>query len=162
MNCNAFVQLMYYHKIITVTSLWVQWHLKSPASGLFTQPFIQAQIKENIKLRVTGLCAGNSPWPVNSPHKGPVTQKMFPFDDVIMVCIHIYIDTFSRSTFVMVYFDSNGLHKTYILHIAHKGILLCKYHEVNIYIIMCNKIINNSSFISSVIKYFQDIYCDSK
>ena len=23
-------------------------------------------------------------WPVNSPHKGPLTQKMFPFDDVIM------------------------------------------------------------------------------
>ena len=23
-------------------------------------------------------------WPVNSPHKGPVTQKKFPFDDVIM------------------------------------------------------------------------------
>ena len=23
--------------------------------------------------------------PVNSPHKGPVTRKMFPFDDVIMV-----------------------------------------------------------------------------
>ena len=23
-------------------------------------------------------------WPVNSPHKGPVTHKMFPFDDVIM------------------------------------------------------------------------------
>ena len=26
--------------------------------------------------------------PVNSPHKGPVTRKMFPFDDVIMYCIH--------------------------------------------------------------------------
>ena len=24
-------------------------------------------------------------WLVNSPHKGPVTQKMFPFDDVIVV-----------------------------------------------------------------------------
>ena len=24
-------------------------------------------------------------WPVNSPHKWPVTLKMFPFDDVIMV-----------------------------------------------------------------------------
>ena len=24
-------------------------------------------------------------WPVNSPHKGPVTRTMFPFDDVIMV-----------------------------------------------------------------------------
>ena len=23
-------------------------------------------------------------WPVNSPHNGPVTRKMFPFDDVIM------------------------------------------------------------------------------
>ena len=28
-------------------------------------------------------------WPVNSPHKGPVTQKMFPFDDVIM---HVPVD----------------------------------------------------------------------
>ena len=26
-------------------------------------------------------------WPVNSPHKGPVTRKMFPFDDVIMSAI---------------------------------------------------------------------------
>ena len=33
--------------------------------------------------RVTGLCEENSP--VNSPHKGPVTRKMFPFYDVIML-----------------------------------------------------------------------------
>ena len=26
-------------------------------------------------------------WPVNSPHKGPVTRKMFPFDDVIMTLL---------------------------------------------------------------------------
>ena len=38
--------------------------------------------KKTSKLRVTGLCEGNSP--VNSPHKGPVTRKMFRFDDVIM------------------------------------------------------------------------------
>ena len=36
------------------------------------------------KLRVTGLCAGNSPGPVNSPHKGPVTRKMVTVDDPIM------------------------------------------------------------------------------
>ena len=58
--------------VITVTSQWTWWHLKSPASRLFTQVLIQAQIKENIR------------WPVNSPHKGPVMWKMFPFDDVIM------------------------------------------------------------------------------
>ena len=41
--------------------------------------------KKTTKLRVTGLCAGNSPGPVNSPHKWRVTRKMFPFDDVIML-----------------------------------------------------------------------------
>ena len=40
--------------------------------------------KKTSKLRVTGLCVGIHRWPVNSPHKGPVTRKMFPFDDVIM------------------------------------------------------------------------------
>ena len=40
--------------------------------------------KRTSKLHVTGFCVGNSPGPVNSPHKGPVTRKMFPFDDVIM------------------------------------------------------------------------------
>ena len=38
--------------------------------------------KKTPKLRVTGLCVGNSP--VNSPHKGLVTRKTCPFDDVIM------------------------------------------------------------------------------
>ena len=44
--------------------------------------------KKTSKLCVTGLCVGNSPGPVNSPHKGPVTRKMFPFNDVIMVTDH--------------------------------------------------------------------------
>ena len=41
--------------------------------------------KKTSKLRITGLCAGNSPGPVNSLHKWPVIRKMFPFDDVIMI-----------------------------------------------------------------------------
>ena len=28
-------------------------------------------------------------WPVNSPHKGPVTREMFPFDDVIMFTVSV-------------------------------------------------------------------------
>ena len=28
---------------------------------------------------------GNHRWPMNSPHKWPVTRKRFPFDDVIMI-----------------------------------------------------------------------------
>ena len=38
---------------ITVTSQWTQWRFTSPASRLCTLPFIQAQIKENIKAPVT-------------------------------------------------------------------------------------------------------------
>ena len=34
---------------ITMTSQWPRWRLKSPASRLFTQPFIQTHIKENNK-----------------------------------------------------------------------------------------------------------------
>ena len=32
-------------------------------------------------------------WPLNSPHKWPVTRKMFPFDDVIMVMRIIQLST---------------------------------------------------------------------
>ena len=37
--------------------------------------------------------------PVNSPHKGPVTREMFPFDDVIMVisCAYNYTNLYYLS-----------------------------------------------------------------
>ena len=61
------------------------WRLKSPTSWLFTQAFIQARIKENIKaMRHWPLCGEIHRSPVNSPHKGLATRKLFPFDDVII------------------------------------------------------------------------------
>ena len=54
-----------------------------PHSCLLNRLF-RRRSKKTSKFRVTGLCVGNSPGQVNSPHKGPVTRKMFPFDDVIM------------------------------------------------------------------------------
>ena len=45
---------------------------------------LRRRSKKTPKLQITGLWVGNSS--VNSPHKGPVTRKMFPFDDVIMKC----------------------------------------------------------------------------
>ena len=47
----------------------------SAMASQITQPYIQAQIKENIK--------APRHWPLWG-HKGPVARKMFPFDDVIM------------------------------------------------------------------------------
>ena len=37
-------------------------------------------------------------WPVNSPHKGPVTRKMFPFDDVIMHMLSSWAGIWLEST----------------------------------------------------------------
>ena len=58
---------------LRVTGLCVGWPVNS---------------KKTSKLRVTGLCVG---WPVNSLHKGPVTRKMFPFDDVIMPTVRVLL-----------------------------------------------------------------------
>ena len=52
--------------------------------GCLLNRLFRRKSKKTSKLRVTGLCVGNSPGPVNSPHKGPVTRKILPYDDVIM------------------------------------------------------------------------------
>ena len=52
--------------------------------GCLLNRLFRRRSKKTSKLCVTGLCVGKSPGPVNSPHKVPVTRKMFPFDDVIM------------------------------------------------------------------------------
>ena len=59
-------------------------HLKTPAPPLFTQPFIQAQMKEISKLQVTGLCSRNSAVTGEFPAQLSSNAEMFPFDDVIM------------------------------------------------------------------------------
>ena len=47
-------------------------------------------------------------WPVNSPHKGPVTRKMFPFDDVIMYfCFSLVPDRYDAITGAGLLIDSH-------------------------------------------------------
>ena len=60
---------------------------------VYSTVYSDADQKKTSKFRVTGLCVGNSPGPVNSPHKGLVTRKMFPFGDVIIQteCVHMCI-----------------------------------------------------------------------
>ena len=59
--------------------------------GCLLNRLFRRRSKKTSKLRVIGLgCVGNSPGPVNSPHKEPVTRKMFPFDDVIMDIVNLY------------------------------------------------------------------------
>ena len=54
-----------------------------PQDCLLTRLF-RCRSKKISKLRVTGFVRGIHRWPVNYPHKWPVTRKMLPFHDVIM------------------------------------------------------------------------------
>ena len=74
------------------TPMWLRWRHNDHYSVSNHQPhgcllnrLFRHRWKKTSKLRVTGLCVGKSPGPVNSLHKGPVMRKMFPFDDVIML-----------------------------------------------------------------------------
>ena len=88
---------------ITVPSLWAHWRLKSTASWPF-----RCRSKKPSMLRVVcwplrvcvcvvGVCVcvcvcgggggGGRGGGEDPSHKGPVTWKMFPFDDVIMIKI---------------------------------------------------------------------------
>ena len=93
---------------IQLTTLW--WRHNDHDSVSNHQPhecllnrLFRRRSKKTSKLRVTGLCVGNSPGPVNSPHKGPVKRKMFPFDDVIMILArkktNSYVRVFQNSYF---------------------------------------------------------------
>ena len=48
--------------------------------------FFRRRSKKTSKLSVTGFFRGIQRWSMDSPHKKPVTRKMFPVDDVAM-CI---------------------------------------------------------------------------
>ena len=70
----------------------LRWRHNDHDCGSYYQPhgcllnrLFRRKSKKTSKLRVTGLCVGNS------PHKEPVTRKMFPFDDVIMVNFKVMV-----------------------------------------------------------------------
>ena len=77
--CN----IIYFYRYIETDNITLQWRHNGRDSVSNHQPdqcllsgLFRRRSKKTSKLRVTCLCAGNSP--------GTVTRKMSPFDDVIM------------------------------------------------------------------------------
>ena len=68
-------------------------------------------------------------WPVNSPHKGAVTQKMFPFDDVVMgkaaagaaVLFHLYFLLLGYITINMYVTTHKNIYAWYDIFILDDG-----------------------------------------
>ena len=63
----------------------VIWLLIGLLKGKLRLNWNQNATKKHQSSASLALVRGIHRWPVYSPHKGPVTRKMFPFDDVIMV-----------------------------------------------------------------------------
>ena len=67
--------------------------LTSPASRLFTQSFIQgADQRKHQSSALLAFVRGIHRWPVNSPHKGPVTWERVSIwwrHHVLDLCIHV-------------------------------------------------------------------------
>ena len=71
--------------VITVTSYWARWRLKSPATRFLLYRLCRCGEKKTSNSASLVFVMGIHRWPVNSPHKEPVTRKIFPLHDVIMV-----------------------------------------------------------------------------
>ena len=148
-----FMVVSWYGHVFYVTGSSLRWRHNDydgvsnhQPDGCLLNRLSRRRSKKTSKLRVTGLCAGNSPGPVNSPHKGPVTRKMFPFDDVIM-CVKVNLphkwsvlcclDVFCAVPWTSCWTNSlvtgglrhNGAHVTplkwYPITDIHSSVLLC-------------------------------------
>ena len=47
--------------------------------------FFRRRSKKHQSSALLAFVSGIHQWPMDSPHRGPVTRKMFPFDDIIMI-----------------------------------------------------------------------------
>ena len=75
-----------------MTSQWARLHLKSPASRLFSEPFIQAEIKENIKApRHWPLCGEVTGTGEFHAQMASNTENV-PFDDIIMKIFQAFLN----------------------------------------------------------------------
>ena len=80
---NRHIHTYHYNDVIMTT-------MTSQITSLtvvYSTVYSDADKKKTSKLRVTGLCVGNSPGPVNSPHKGQLRGKSFHLMTSSWCCI---------------------------------------------------------------------------
>ena len=70
------------------TSPWWRHQIETFSALLAIYAWNKKQIKKHQSSASLAFVRGLHRGPVNSPHRWPVTQKMFPFDDVIMIQRH--------------------------------------------------------------------------
>ena len=87
-NCKKCFNAHYQpHCHPTTNSLWLCSSVHCGPPHQSRRIWLSAEADNQKHHRSTSLAFvwGIHRWPVNSPHRGPVTWKMFPFDDIIML-----------------------------------------------------------------------------
>ena len=82
------------------TALSLQWHHNERDGVSNNQPhdcllnrLLRHRLERKRQSSVSlAFVRGIHRWPVNSPHKGSVTRKMFQFDDVIMMIVRVAVN----------------------------------------------------------------------
>ena len=80
------------HSISQVTSFMQLGMLCHQLMIVYSAVYSGADQRKHQSSTSLAFVQGIHRWPVNSPHKGPVTRKMFPFDDAIMLKCLFHID----------------------------------------------------------------------
>ena len=109
---------------ITMTSSWAWWCLKSPASRLFTQSFVQAQIKS--KLHITGLCERNLPLTGEFP-----AQRVSNIENVSSWWRHhvrLWLARTLYSSILVVGWFHGAVNSCLVIHVHLSGLGLVSVH----------------------------------
>ena len=80
-RCTGYLLKAYHHNDVIISAMASQ---ITSLTIVYSTIFSGTDQRKHQRSASLAFLWGIHRWPVNSPHKGPVTQKMFPFDDVIM------------------------------------------------------------------------------
>ena len=80
---------------------------------------VRCRSKKTSKPCITGFVRGIHQLSVDSPHKGPVTQKKLPFDDIIMTVMFFTGHQISKNIQNLAHFSVAGYSKS------------CCHHEIS-------------------------------
>ena len=83
--CISVINNVLYHYGVVIMSIMAS--LVTSISIVYSTVCSNADQRKHQSSASLAFVRGCYRWPVNSPHNGPVTRKMFPFDDVIMIWV---------------------------------------------------------------------------
>ena len=128
MITQAFIQVQIKENIKALRH-WPLWGEFASFTNDYSSVYSGADQRKHQSSASLAFVRGIHRWPVNSPHKGLVTRKMFPFDDIIMSILYLKYSEWCDVWVIM--HTAMAVKYQYIIHtMNHLGV--CMEHWVTI------------------------------